>query len=1003
MLKVADCILAATATIIILCLYLCTLAPTITAADAGELVTAAYELGVAHPPGYPLWCLASHVFIVIFENIEDIACRVNLFSAVCGALTCTLTYVAAREMNLTRMASLAGALLLGASRELWAQSVIAEVYTLNSLLFMSCLLCLLRWDRQRNDRWLLAFSLLLGLGMTNHHTIGIIGPAALAFVLWRNWRTILNWRLMLAAIVLFIVPLSLYLYLPLRSATYPYMDWGHPETLTRLWEHINRSQYKVNSTPLERTAVSMLFQLTKLGRNILDQFSPVVGLAGLVVIPTALARRSDRRWWAMGMLFVGIVIFYEYVINTKFERQSIEADRVFFIPAYCCLAILIAAVLDPVGRFVLNRLSGRVPLGPACAISMAVLLLPAASALQHNLGANDFSDYWYAEDHGRNILATLEKNAVIFPSGDHNTFPLIYLHHVEGMRPDIEIADKYGYVEARSFPRIPVRSRDETRIPKNAVIHYLLTKTDRPVYFTVKWNVPSGLKVQQVLTGLLYRVSRKPPEKDPKEIWTRYKYRNAKSGFDNPPDYGAVNTVSDYCFFKGLSLLKTKMIDEALLLFSRSAALAKGIKEVYNNIGSALAEHGLLGHAQRYYQRALKLDDRYVSALWNLARTSSAVGDRKAAAQYFEKLYEVTPDDFRVPGELGFLYLRHLGNTKQAQTFFDASLKLNPKQPQIQQVLKELGQALAAQEARKGLHVDRQLHDFGKVLIKTKVTTSFELTNTSQMPLDLKEVRADCSCTVPKPSKRHLEPGQSARIDVSYHETKRLGQQRRHVTIKTSAGQKLVLTIRANVVPLFTAEPRILELSELVPNTPQTYKITVLAYDERAFAITSIESTLDEVLPVMTDKLRESATRQTIAVRVQPSTSTGKRTGKLRIHIDDKAKSVVQLPVKMEVRSPVIVRPRSVFLNSLPRKGTKTVTVTLDLPPQWSLNVTSIVPSTEWLAVANPPKQLQDLSRLRITIDTSRVPSSFSGTVTIHTDHPAVPTIIIPVYGFISQ
>ena len=51
-----------------------------------------------------------------------------------------------------------------------------------------------------------------------------------------------------------------------------------------------------------------------------------------------------------------------------------------------------------------------------------------------------------------NMLATMKQNSVIFPSGDHNTFPLIYLLRVKGYRPDITLADKYGYVEPAIVP-----------------------------------------------------------------------------------------------------------------------------------------------------------------------------------------------------------------------------------------------------------------------------------------------------------------------------------------------------------------------------------------------------------------------------------------------------------------------------------------------------------------------------------------------------------------------
>jgi len=38
-------------------LYTWTLAPTVTLVDSGELIVAARSLGVAHPPGFPLYVL----------------------------------------------------------------------------------------------------------------------------------------------------------------------------------------------------------------------------------------------------------------------------------------------------------------------------------------------------------------------------------------------------------------------------------------------------------------------------------------------------------------------------------------------------------------------------------------------------------------------------------------------------------------------------------------------------------------------------------------------------------------------------------------------------------------------------------------------------------------------------------------------------------------------------------------------------------------------------------
>ena len=67
-----------------------TLAPDVLAADSGELQVVAAQLGVAHPPGFPLYVLLAHLFTRL--PIGSPAYMVNLLSAVFGALTAVVVY-----------------------------------------------------------------------------------------------------------------------------------------------------------------------------------------------------------------------------------------------------------------------------------------------------------------------------------------------------------------------------------------------------------------------------------------------------------------------------------------------------------------------------------------------------------------------------------------------------------------------------------------------------------------------------------------------------------------------------------------------------------------------------------------------------------------------------------------------------------------------------------------------------------------------------------------------
>ena len=68
----------------VLTLYVVTLAPSTAMWDASEYITAAYTLGIPHPPGNPLFVLLGRVASLLpFGNV---AFRVNLLAAVCSAL-----------------------------------------------------------------------------------------------------------------------------------------------------------------------------------------------------------------------------------------------------------------------------------------------------------------------------------------------------------------------------------------------------------------------------------------------------------------------------------------------------------------------------------------------------------------------------------------------------------------------------------------------------------------------------------------------------------------------------------------------------------------------------------------------------------------------------------------------------------------------------------------------------------------------------------------------------
>jgi hypothetical protein len=139
-----------------LALYVQTLAPSVATLfdDSLEFPLVAYRLAIAHPTGYPLYTLLGKLFSLVpwtgagGPAQQNVAWSVNLLSAVGGALTVAFVYLTARQLTRRRLPALLGAVALAVSPIFWSQSVIAEVYTLNSAFVAVLLWLALRWARQ---------------------------------------------------------------------------------------------------------------------------------------------------------------------------------------------------------------------------------------------------------------------------------------------------------------------------------------------------------------------------------------------------------------------------------------------------------------------------------------------------------------------------------------------------------------------------------------------------------------------------------------------------------------------------------------------------------------------------------------------------------------------------------------------------------------------------------------------------------------------------------------
>jgi len=403
-------------------LYLRTLAPSVVFIfdDTLEMQYVVPRLGILHPTGYPLYTLLGKLFTLVVP-LNDVAFRLNLFSAVCAALAVAFVYLVAHQLVQHRFAALIAALTFAVGETFWAQAVVAEVYALQMLLVAVILLLTLRLSLPAPRPSLYPLAFILGLGLAHHRLVVLLLPAIVLYVFLVNRMLFHDFKTLARAALFFCAPLLLYLYLPLRASVGS-ADGTYENTLAGFFNWVMASQYTAffkNPLHVQRDAAYYwaMFQ---------NQLT-LAGL-GLGVIGGIAMLRKPREWI---LLIVALIVEAGFAFNYK------TADvQVHFLTTFLLLALLLAAGINALVRLL-------TPYVLRFALSVVLLLIPL-NLLSTHYAANDLSQKWDVYDYGRDILSQpLESNATLIGITGEMTL-IRYFQENAHLRPEVETiaADK---------------------------------------------------------------------------------------------------------------------------------------------------------------------------------------------------------------------------------------------------------------------------------------------------------------------------------------------------------------------------------------------------------------------------------------------------------------------------------------------------------------------------------------------------------------------------------
>ena len=485
---------------------------TIVLEDDSFFVLAAYYNGIAHPPGYPLYTLLAH--LATYLPFGSIAFRVHLLSAFLGAMSCGFLWWFSRLIIPGKLLAFTTALLYGVSNIFWSQSIIAEVYTLNVLLFLILLILAVNYLSNQNKSVLICIAFVYGLALSNHWPLIILSSPMLICIVWPVRKYIYSHILVIIpAILLGLLP---YLWMFIRSQMDPLISFNGPiNNLHELILTVSRDVYSESeSSPSANWFDKLLFSGFVL-RETMQQFgsiSAVFAVTGFIYQwkywPRLFCFALLAGYLGNTFLLIGLLDFdYDYLHRAIF--------RVYPLIAYLCVVLWISLGVYA-GSIMLKKFKHiTLQLNHIQAL-FCLLLVGVTFAV--NLPKNYRAKDNWAEKYASVILESLADNAIIFTKGDTMTGQVGYLHFIDGVRPDVSVYNELGL----AFSNRLFRAQSIHKSSAEVLIGKFIEQTDRPIYyvssdfqnkygqidFGLYRSVDKKLSVEEILSAVDFSISR---------------------------------------------------------------------------------------------------------------------------------------------------------------------------------------------------------------------------------------------------------------------------------------------------------------------------------------------------------------------------------------------------------------------------------------------------------------------------------------------------------------
>ena len=613
-----------------LIIYVLTLAPGLMFTDSGELAAVCTTLGIAHPTGYPLFTILGHIWSLLNFGLDQ-TYHLNLFAAFMTALSVVFFFyiilevfdileksgtsikgkkkkdkkkntIVAASKNFKILISSAATLTYAFALTIWQQAAMLEVYSLQLLMFNLIILFTLRaWNSDDNSKkfWYLS-AFFVGLAFANHMNTVLLVPAVLFLFFYKRNEgfDFSGGRIKLLFVLLlpFVLGLSLYLYLPLRSAMMPEFNWGWvSRSFDKFWYHVSGKQYRVwmfSDTATMKVNAGKYFDI------FLYQFG-WIGVIPMIAGFIYTFKKSKALFW-----FAALLVIFNLLYALNYGIHDIET--------YFSLSFIALIIVTGIGLYSLFRDKTK--------YAALAFLIPLIS-IAVNYSENDYSGNRLVPEYTKILVNNLDSNAIVISAQwDYFCSAFWYMQRVEKYRPDVVLVEKEllrrtWYLEQfkRWYPEVAKKSEKEMKLYLSQLELFEDDKTYDPVL------------IQKYFIDFINSVIDKNIDKRP--VYLTLDILQSADGNDIAVNYKKVPVgfafkllKDDKDFMPNPDKIE---IDKFLAgHYDRNDRLVKGILETASiaitNIGRYAQYKGNTTLARKAYYMALKVDPENRAAIGSL-------------------------------------------------------------------------------------------------------------------------------------------------------------------------------------------------------------------------------------------------------------------------------------------------------------------------------------------------------------------------------------------------